>query len=104
MSDRVDSAIRPVPPVTGARPVQPVRSESAAQPRADIGAITGGSLPAAYAQIVVNPETHDVVIRVRHATTDQVISEHPASEVEAMAASMRRYAATAARRRGSKDS
>ncbi len=104
MSDRADSAIGPVSPIAGSRPIQPVRAEpDPAPPRgADIGAITGGSLPAAYAQFVVDPDTHDVVIRVRDATTDQVISEYPSRAVEEMAAYMRQYAAALARRRATR--
>jgi hypothetical protein len=104
MSDRIDSAITPVSPVSGVRPSQAVRSKSAEPSRADVGAITGGSLPAAYAQVVANPDTHDLVIRVRHATTDEVISEHPSREVQAMDTSLRQYAAVLARLRASKDS
>ena len=104
MSDRVDAPISPVRPVAAVRPVHPVRAISEAKPRADIGAVTGGSLPAAYAQVVVNPDTHDVLIRVRHAATDQVLSEHSSSELEAVSASMKQYAAALARQRAAQGS
>ena len=39
-----------------------------------VAAVTGGSLSAAYAEFVVNPDTHDVVIRIRELGTDRVIT------------------------------
>jgi hypothetical protein len=103
MSDRIDTSVKPVLPITGARSVQPVRSDAPAQRKPDVGAVTDGNLPAAYAQVVVNPDTQDLVIHVRNATTGQVITEHPTSELEAVATSMKRYAAILARVRASKD-
>jgi hypothetical protein len=81
------------------RSVQPGTS-----PRRDAGqgaqaAVTSGQLSAAYAQLIVNPDTHDVVIRVRSSVTDEIIREYPTKEVEHMAKFLRDYVDTVARRR-----
>jgi hypothetical protein len=108
MSDRQNPAIEPVSPLGDAAPVQPVRSEgpspatsqrSAVPRHEDVSALTSGGLSAAYAQFVVNPDTHDVVIRIREVATDRVINEYPSREVEAMATYMKQYADVLARRR-----
>jgi FlaG protein len=108
MSDSRDVSIQPTQPVGRSSAVQPVRAEVPAgvsgfpKPRADEhdpAAATGGSLRAAYAQFVINPDTHDVVIRVRDSETDQVLSETPSPEVERMAKYLRDYANTLARHR-----
>jgi uncharacterized FlaG/YvyC family protein len=65
----------------------------------DAAAVTGGQLSAAYAQLYVNPDTHDVVIRIRDSATDEVIREYPSSEIEHMAEFLKQYADTLARRR-----
>jgi len=62
-------------------------------------ATTGGTLRAAYAQYDVNPDTHDVVLRIRDATTDQVLTETPSREVQAMSKYLNDYAATLSRHR-----
>jgi hypothetical protein len=109
MSDIEGISIQPVPPVSGPAPVQPVQHEpgrtptpdSGAKPPArptDVAASVGGSLPSAYAQLVVNPDTRDVVIRIRDASTDEIIHEYPSSEVENMAKYLKQYVATLARR------
>jgi FlaG protein len=105
MDPSSDSPIGPVAPVSGAWPVQPVRTDptvavpSSGSAGPGVAAVTGGSLPASYAQFEVNPDTHDVVIRIKDALTDQVIDEYPSREIEAMAASMKQYADMLARRR-----
>jgi len=110
MSDSRELVIHPTPAVVGTPGVAPVRSEgSVATPGKAIpergaegaAASTGGDLRAAYAQLVVNPDTHDVVIRVRDAATDEVLSEIPAEQVEAMARYLKDYAETLARHRAS---
>ena len=107
MSDR-DLRVEPTPAVRAPAPVQPVRQEAHVVAPADRkrapepntpGAITGGTLRAAYAQIAVNPDTHDVIIRIRDSATDQVISETPSKEVEAMTKYLTDYAATMGRHR-----
>jgi hypothetical protein len=104
MSDRIETSVPPVSPITGARSVQAVRTDVPGQRKADVGAVTGGNLPAAYAQVVVNPDTQALVIHVRNATTGQVITEHPTSELEAAATSIKQYAAMLARVRASNGS
>jgi len=108
MSDSSDLHITRVSPVGDAAPVQPVRGEGLVGtngdrtplPHAhDVAAVTGGNLAAAYAQFVVNDDTHDVVIRIRESATDRVIAEYPSRQVEAIAVHMKQYADTLARRR-----
>src|SRR5438128_2674000 len=108
MSDSRDIQIQPTPAVGGPAPVQSVRHETPAVAQADqrpapaqttAAATTGGNLRAAYAQVEVNPDTHDLVIRILDATTDQVISETPSREVQAMTKYLSDYAQTLARHR-----
>ena len=108
MLDNQAQAIQPIPPIGGARPVQPVQSQGplggAGQPPSQPSgpapsAVTGGGLRAAYAQFVVNPDTHDVIIRVRASDTDQVLHEYPSAEVEAIAKYLKTYQDTLARHR-----
>jgi hypothetical protein len=109
MSYGKDLRIEPIPAVTSPAPVQPVQHEShvaspaehkaARDPHTAAAATTGGNLRAAYAQYDVNPDTHDVVLRIRDASTDQVISETPSKEVQAMSKYLNDYAATLSRHR-----
>ena len=109
MSYGRDLRIEPTPGVASPAPVQagshetpvvfaPMERKPAPDPHT-VAATTGGSLRAAYAQYDVNPETHDVVLRIRDATTDQVISETPSREVQAMSKYLNDYAATLSRHR-----
>jgi hypothetical protein len=107
MSDR-DLRVEPTPAVSAPAPVQVVRHAAPVAARIDqkrapepatAAATTGGSLRAAYAQYAVNPDTHDVIIRIRDSATDQVISETPSVEVEAMTKYLSDYAANMGRRR-----
>ena len=109
MSYGRDLRIEPTPAVASTAPVQAVRPETPAvvapmerkhapDPHT-VAATTGGLLRAAYAQYDVNPDTHDVVLRIRDATTDQVISETPSREVQAMSKYLNDYAATLSRHR-----
>jgi|ERR1051326_1739518 hypothetical protein len=94
MSDLPTTPVGPVSPVGGVAPARPVARDAptaGATSRRDVAAVTGGSLKAAYAQIVINPDTHDVVIRVRDAVTHDVISEYPSSEIEHMARELKDY-------------
>jgi len=95
--------------VAGPAPVQAVRRETPAavtverKPARDLhtaaAATTGGGLRPAYAQYDVNPDTHDIVLRIRDATTDQVLSETPSKEIQAMSKYLNDYAATLSRHR-----
>jgi hypothetical protein len=107
MSDSSNLRIEPTPPVRGAGAVQPVRPERHAgtpaakrpEPSGDaVAATTGGTLRAAYAQIVVNPDTHDVVLRILDSATDAVLNEYPSKEVQAMSKGLQDYASALARR------
>jgi hypothetical protein len=109
MSYGSDLRIEPTPAVTSVAPVQPVHHEARAvesvdrkpahDPHAAAAATTGGNLRAAYAQYDVNPDTNDVVLRIRDASTDQVLSETPSKEVQAMSKYLNDYAATLSRHR-----
>jgi hypothetical protein len=108
MPDSRNLSVGPVPPVGNAASVQPVRAEqvlalysdhSSAPHGHDVAASTGGSLPAAYAQFMVDQDTNDVVISIHDAATDQVIVQYPSAEIESMAKSMKQYADTLARHR-----
>jgi hypothetical protein len=68
------------------------RSSVQAVEREDRVAATAGHLRAAYTQFVVDPETHDVSVRIRDAATDEVIRQIPAAEVEAINKVLRQYA------------
>lgn len=102
-----DSHTPPVRPVTGAGSVQSVRAEhapghAAAEPKREPSspaAATGGTLRAAYAQFVVDSDTREVIVRIHDAATDEVISELPSKEVQAMTKHLRDYAETLARHR-----
>jgi FlaG protein len=108
MPDSKDLHLGPVPPVGNAAPVQPVRADRVLGLYADHGtpphghevaATTGGSLPPAYAQFMVDQDTNDVVISIHDPTTNRVIAQYPSVEIEAMAKSMKQYADTLARHR-----
>ena len=83
----------PVVQLTGAGPL-PV---GAVEPGAAVSA--EGSMRAAYTQFLVDPATNRIRVRIRDAVTDEVIREIPAEEVERVAASLRAYSETLARRR-----
>jgi hypothetical protein len=107
MSDLQANPVGPVAPVSSAPPVRPVEREtpsSGAPGQHDVAAVTGGSLKGAYAQLVINPDTHDVVIRVRDSATDEILSEYPSSAVEHMATDLMHYLETLERRRAAKRS
>jgi hypothetical protein len=108
MTDSRELQIQPTPGVVGASRVLPVRSDKAVgtpgKPPVDAGAqdaaaTTGGNLRAAYAQFVFDVDTHDVVLRVRDSATDEVLSEFPSAQIQAMSKSLRDYAETLARQR-----
>jgi hypothetical protein len=102
MSDLPINPIDAVSPVRGVAPARPVGRDATtggASSQRDVAASTGGSLPGAYAQLVINPDTHDVVIRVRDTATHEIISEYPSTEVEQMAKYLMDYLDTLQRRR-----
>ena len=108
MSDSRNPSISPAPPVGRAAPVQPVRGQqpvglpaerSVAPHGHEVAAVTGGSLLPAYAQFMVDQDTHDVVIRIHDVATNQVLAQYPSAEIEAMSADMQKYADTVARHR-----
>jgi hypothetical protein len=102
MSDLHTNPIEPVQPVGGVAPARPIAREapeSGAASRRDIAAVTGGSLKSSYAQLVINPDTHDVVVRVLDSATHAVIREYPSSEVEHMAKYLKDYVDALERRR-----
>jgi hypothetical protein len=109
MSDFRDLRVEPVSASPSAEQIQPARERPTPEPRAqepndapgeqDAVAAVGGHAHGAYAQYVVDPDTNDVVVRIRDLATDKVLSELPSLEVQAMSQSLREYAATLARRR-----
>ena len=111
MPDSRAQQVAPVAPVNGAGAVQPVSPGHAASPGGpaaqvavdhEVAASIGGNLPGAYAQFVVNEDTHDVVIRIRDSATDRVLQEYPSKQVEALAEYQRKYEQTLARYRAAR--
>jgi len=107
MSDSNDIRIEPVAAPRVADPVQqtaharPAVSHGEPKPAAsdaDVAASTTGNLQNAYAQYLVDPDTNDVVVRIRDASTDRILNELPSREVRAMTRHMKEYAAMLARR------
>lgn len=104
MSNILESRISPTSPVVRSAPVQPVRRDAptnapddARQPKPSaVVASTGGSLRPAYAQYIVDPTTHDTVVRIRDTNTGAVISESPSVEIQAMMQTLKAYANTVA--------
>jgi hypothetical protein len=107
-SDRSELRVDPTTPAVGAEPVQEyvpnrVRLPSG-EPRVvraaeqERGASTDGHLRAAYAQYVVDADTHEVSLRIRDAATDEVIRQMPAAEIAAVNKALREYAEALARR------
>jgi hypothetical protein len=104
-----DIRIEPPTPVSGAAAVHAVRppDRSAGAPGnqrpapalSTVVASTGGGLRAAYTQFVVDPDTHDVVVRVRDTATDALIDETPSKEIQQMHKFLKDYAQTMARRK-----
>jgi hypothetical protein len=105
MSDLRIPLVTRASPVSGPAPVQPVRRDLPTQAPVDqtqarpstVVADTGGSLRPAYAQYVIDPTTHDTVVRIRDTNTGAVISESPTPEIQAMLRALKAYADTAAR-------
>jgi hypothetical protein len=114
MSDSQGHSIAPVTGVVKAPAVQAVRGQRsealtgerrpATREHAAAAATTGGNLPPAYAEYVVNQDTNDVVIRIRDASTDRVINEYPSKQVQELEKYMKNYAETLARHRAATQS
>jgi FlaG protein len=64
-----------------------------------VAAATAGQLRSAYAEFVVDSETHEVVVRIRDNATHEVLHEMPSPEVQALMRSLSDYAQLLARRR-----
>ncbi len=107
MSDTQDLRVEPAAPsgaVAAARPAvhargttdAPVPQHVDSEP---VAASTEGQLRSAYAQFVIDSDTHDVVVRIHDAATDRVLQELPSPEVQAMMRSMTAYAKLLERRR-----
>jgi hypothetical protein len=102
----MSTADRRVHPTTAAAGTEPVReyvpgkavgpaSDSLPRVHAESDepvAATAGHLRAAYTQFVVDPDTHEVSVRIRDAATDEVIRQIPSAEVEAVNKALRDYA------------
>jgi hypothetical protein len=107
MSDTQDLRIEPAAPtgvVEATRPELPERRPSDApepQPEVErpVAAATEGQMRNAYAEFVVDSETHNVVVRIRDAVTDRVLQELPGPEVQRVMRSLNDYAELLARRR-----
>ena len=95
------AATSPSHPVAGVGPEQPAPTPqpAPAKPALPPAAATSGQMRAAYAQFVIHPDTHDVIVRIRDAKTDEVLNEIPSPQVEEMSKFLRDYADTLARRR-----
>jgi FlaG protein len=106
MTDYQEIRVEPTVPVRPAAPVRPINREHPAVVPPDAtkthhdaakAAVTDGNLRAAYAQFMVNPDTHDTVIRIHDATTGEVLSETPSPEIQQMKETLKKYADTLAR-------
>jgi hypothetical protein len=89
-------------PVLPVRPERPAGAPAEHRPAPDdnsVAARTAGNLRAAYAQFIVNADTHEVIIRVKDANTDEILSEFPSKDMQAMMRAMKDYADTLARHR-----
>ena len=97
------AATSPGQPIAGVRSEQPAPAPQPAPEKPAGGlppaATTSGQMRAAYTQFVIHPDTHDVIVRIRDANTDEVLNEIPSPEVEEMSKFLRNYADALARRR-----
>src|SRR5919202_5409808 len=104
MSDRPDLRVQPTAATGATEPLQPSfsgRAGGSAEPPPRPGrkaekeqpaASTGGQLRPTYANFVVDPETHDVVVHIHDASTDELIAQIPSAEVAALNKALRAYA------------
>jgi hypothetical protein len=113
-----ESQVQPISPVAGVRSVQAIegtptgpvgtgdadarrgsKATSAATSHEVAATSTTGGLPSAYAQFLVDPDTHEVVVKIRDLATDKVLTELPSKAVQAADKSLREYAEFLARHR-----
>lgn len=106
MSHPQDLRIEPVAPTGAAEPVRAARRVPEPKPadpklpaRQDMSVVTNGEVHAAYTEFVVDPQTHDVVVRIRDAATDRVLDELPSAQMQAVHKAMAEYAEKMARHR-----
>src|SRR5437899_785031 len=100
MSHPKDLRIEPVARTGAAEPVHaahrvpevPKPADPKLPARQDMSVVTNGQLRAAYTEFVVDPETHDVVVRIRDAATDRVLDELPSAQIQAVQKAMAEYA------------
>jgi hypothetical protein len=106
MTDYQETRVEPTVPVRAMAPVRPIDRErpvivppdaKLARHEAAKAAVTDGTLRAAYAQFLVNPDTHATVIRIRDANTGEVLSETPSPEIQQMNDALKQYADTLVR-------
>src|SRR5213082_1524947 len=91
MSNPHDLRVEPVAPTGAAEPVhaarrvpaEPKLADAKLPARQDMSVVTNGQLRAAYTEFVVDPETHDVIVRIRDAATDRVLDELPSAQMQA---------------------
>jgi hypothetical protein len=91
----------PTPRIVPLLDAHPDRRESDEQDQPEgnqVAASTGGQLQSAYAQFVVDPNTHDVLLRVRDAATHRILQEVPSVELQAMSRNLTEYGDMLARR------
>jgi FlaG protein len=108
MSNPQDLRIEPVAPSGHAEPVHAApRTPEALKPAEppklpapqDVSVVSEGQLRSAYAEFLLDPQTHDVVVRIRDAATGRVLDELPSKEVQAVQKAMAEYAEKMARHR-----
>src|SRR5205085_8705249 len=107
MSKSEDLRIEPVAHTSAAQPIHaapripavPQPADPKAPVRQDMSIVSNGEIRAAYTEFVVDPETHDVIVRIRDAATDRVLDELPSAQVQAVHKAMADYAEKMARHR-----
>lgn len=101
----------PVQPITPASAPGRVRRVDADEPRGqsrqdpshqpateDHSAETGGGLSPAYAEVLVDPHTDALVIRIRSGASNTLLEELDAPELDRLSHQLRTYSAMLARR------
>jgi hypothetical protein len=107
MPDRRTTRVQPAAPTAAVRQVrrlgaddprgQSQRRRSNEPPPDDRPAETGGRLSPSYAEVVVDAERGQVMIRVRDAASNSLLQEFDASELERVSRQLRSYSAILAR-------
>jgi hypothetical protein len=112
MSDKPVSPVEAVAPVGAIAPTHPAQgvrvphpSGAPVEPRHDPAVVsTVAPLGASYAQFVVDPASQDVVLKIRDAATDRVLTELPSPAIQAADKSLREYAKLLERRHAANQS